>query len=48
MHFLIEDEELFKKYNDIWSKASNSMENVFDSKPIYNKIICESQNKILQ
>ena len=25
MYFLIEDEELLKKYNDIWNKVSNSM-----------------------
>ena len=25
MYFLIEDEELLKKYNDIWNKVSNSI-----------------------
>ena len=27
--FLIEDDELLKKYNDIWNKASNSIEKEF-------------------
>ena len=30
MDFLIEDEELFKKYNEIWSKVSSSMKKEFD------------------
>ena len=25
IHFLIKDDELLKKYNDIWNKVSNSM-----------------------
>ena len=37
MQFLNEDEEPLKKYNDIWSKFSNSMKKTFDSGPIYNK-----------
>ena len=37
MHFLIEDKELLKKYNDIWNDVSNSIKEEFDSEPIYNK-----------
>ena len=36
MQFLIKDDELFKKYNDIWNKVSNNIEKEFDSEPIYN------------
>ena len=36
MYFLIEDEELLKKYKDIWNKLSNSIKKEFDSEPIYN------------
>ena len=32
MCVLIEDEELLKKYNDIWKKVSNNMKKEFDSK----------------
>ena len=37
MHLLIEDEELLKKYNDIWEKDSAVIRKQFDSKPFYNK-----------
>ena len=37
MHFFIEDDELLKRYNDIWNDVSNSVEKEFDSKLIYNK-----------
>ena len=37
MYFLIEDNKLLKKYNDIWNKVSNSIKKGFDSEPIYNK-----------
>ena len=37
MHFLIEDDDLLKKYNTIWDKFSADMKNEFDSDPVYNK-----------
>ena len=48
IHFLIKDDELLKKYNDIWNKVSNSMKKRFDSEPVYDKKNSESQNKIIQ
>ena len=36
MYFLIDDEELLKKYNDIWNKVCNSMKKELDSESIYN------------
>ena len=35
--FLIENEQLIGKYNDIWNKISNSIKTEFHSKSIYNK-----------
>ena len=37
MHFLIEDDDLLKKYNTIWDKVSADMKNEFDSDPVYNQ-----------
>ena len=37
MYFLIEDDDLFEKYNTIWMKLSADIEKEFDSKPVYNK-----------
>ena len=35
MSFLIEDDELLKRYNsEIWKKVSNSMKTGFDSEPV--------------
>ena len=45
MHFLIEYEELLKKYNDIWDKVSNSTRNEIDSKPAYNKKFLKTKLK---
>ena len=47
MCYLIEDDELLKKYNDILNKVSNSMKKEFDIEPIYNEKISGNQNKIL-
>ena len=33
----IEDDELLKKYNDIWNKVSNSIKKEFGSKPIFKE-----------
>ena len=45
MYFLIEDDELVKKNNDIWNKVSNIIKKEFDSKPIYNKKIWKTKIK---
>ena len=37
MSFLIKNEELIGKYNEIWDKVSNSMKKGFDSEPAYNE-----------
>ena len=37
MYFLIEDDDLLKKYNTIWDKVSADIKKEFDSEPIYNK-----------
>ena len=37
MSFLIKDNELLEKYNEIWEKAKDSLKREFDSKPVYNK-----------
>ena len=33
MYFLIEDDDLLKKYNNIWDKVSPNIKIEFDSKP---------------
>ena len=37
MYFLIEDNDLLKKYNAIWDKVSADIKREFDSEPFYNK-----------
>ena len=37
MSFLIKDEKLLEKYNDIWEKVRNVINKEFDSKPVYNE-----------
>ena len=46
MYFLIADDELLKKYKDIWNKVSNSMEKKFDSESIYNKMFLKTKIKL--
>ena len=36
MNFLIKDDDLLKKYNDIWDKVSHSIKKELDCEPIYN------------
>ena len=38
VYFLIEDDELLEKYNDILNKVNNSIRKEFDIERIYNKI----------
>ena len=35
--FLIKDDELFEKYNEIWGKVKNSLKKEFDSEQVYNE-----------
>ena len=35
--FLIEDDDLWEKYNTIWDKVSPNMKKEFDSKSVYYK-----------
>ena len=37
MSFLIKDDELLEKYNEIWEKVKDSLKGEFDSKPVLNK-----------
>ena len=37
MYFLIEDDNLFEKYNAIWYKVSADIKEEFDSKSVYNE-----------
>ena len=34
--FLIKDDELLERYNEIWEKAISSITKEFDSEPVYN------------
>ena len=37
MYFLIKDEKLLEKYNEIWKKVSNIIKKEFESKAVYNE-----------
>ena len=37
MSFLIKDDEVWEKYNEIWDVIKNKLSIKFDSKPIYKK-----------
>ena len=41
MYFLIEDDDLLKKYNTIWDKVIADIQEEFDSESVFN-----NQNKI--
>ena len=43
--FLIKDEKLLEKYNEIWKKVSNIIKNEFDSKPVYNEKYLKTKMK---
>ena len=45
MYFLIEDDDLLKKYNTIWDKVSADIKKEFDSEPVYNKKILKTKIK---
>ena len=37
MTLLIKDDGLLEKYNEMWKKVKNSIEEEFDSEPVYNE-----------
>ena len=37
MSFLTKDDELLKKYNNIWKKVKNTIDKEFGSDPVYNE-----------
>ena len=37
MYFLIEDYDLFEKYNTVWDKFSADIRKEYNSEPVYNK-----------
>ena len=37
MSFLIKDDELLEKYNEIWEKVKNIIKNEFNSESVYNE-----------
>ena len=37
MYFVIEDDDLLKRYNTIWDKVTADIKKEFDSEPVYNK-----------
>ena len=43
--FLIEDDDILKKYNTIWDKVSADIKKEFDSKPIYNQEFLKTKIK---
>ena len=45
LHIFIKDDQLLKKYNDIWNKVSNSIKKVFDSETIYDKKFLKAKIK---
>ena len=45
MSFLIKDEKLLEKYNQIWKKVSNIIKKEFDSNPVYNEKYIKAKTK---
>ena len=43
MNFFIKDNDLLKRYNDIWKKVSYSIKKELDCEPIYNKKILKTK-----
>ena len=39
MSFLIKDDELLEKYNEIWEKVTDGLKKGLDGEPVYNKNI---------
>ena len=45
MYFLIEDDDLLKKYNTIWGKVGADIKKEFDSEPVYHKNFLKTKIK---
>ena len=45
MYFLIEDDDLLRKYNTIWDKVSADIKKGSDSEPVYNKEFLKTKIK---
>ena len=43
MSFLIKNDELLEKYNEIWEKVRNSVKKEFDNVPVYNEICLKNK-----
>ena len=43
--FLIQDDDLLKKYNTIWDKARIDIQKEFDSESVYNKEFLKTKRK---
>ena len=47
-YFLIEDDDLLKKYNTIWDKGSADINREFESEPAYNEKFYNHEVRFLQ
>ena len=47
MSFLIKDDELLEKYDEIWEKVKTSIKKEFDSEPVYNEKYLKAKIKSL-
>ena len=45
MSFLIKNDELLEKYNEIWEKVRNSVKKELDNVPVYNEICLKNKIK---
>ena len=45
MYFLIKNDDLLAKYNNIWDKTSTYVKKEFDSDPVYNKEFLKTKIK---
>ena len=45
LFFLIKDDELLEKYNEIWEKVRNNIKKEFGSEPVYNKKYLKAKQK---
>ena len=46
MSFLIKNDQLLRKYNEIWDKVSNVIEKEFDSEPVHYDKYLINDNKV--
>ena len=45
MSFLIKDDELLEKFNEIWGKVRSIIKNEFDSEPVYHEKYLKTKRK---